>query len=126
LQLAAVVDRPARIESAGGHVAGSSLRGQVLEVSIDPAWAGMAQGSEIESELVEVLRAVHRAGAVGVTRLVDELVDPIPSFLTFWFSGSIPRLVGSTKSERNPGTQACRLARRRIPGPSSRYRAARQ
>jgi DNA-binding protein YbaB len=64
-QLAAVVDRPARVESAGGHVTGSSLRGQVLEVSIDPAWAGMARSSEIESELVEVLRALHSAGAPG-------------------------------------------------------------
>jgi hypothetical protein len=61
-QLSAVVDRPATAESAGGHVAGSSQRGQVLEVAIEPGWASTARNAEIESEVLEVLQVLHRLG----------------------------------------------------------------
>jgi DNA-binding protein YbaB len=60
-QMSVVMDHPVNVESAGGHVGGSSLRGQVLEVSIDATWAATARSSEIESELVEMLRALHHA-----------------------------------------------------------------
>jgi hypothetical protein len=58
-RLSAVVDRPVQVQSAGGHVQGSALRGQVLGLDIDAGWAGQARHSEIESELVEVLRGLH-------------------------------------------------------------------
>lgn len=54
-KLAATVDQPVTVESAGGHVRGSAQRGQVLELSIDPNWSSGARVTEIESELTDVL-----------------------------------------------------------------------
>ncbi|MDT8909568.1 hypothetical protein [Amycolatopsis sp. PS_44_ISF1] len=60
-RLSAVADRPAERESSGGHVSGSALRGQIQELTIDPLWAGSARPAEIESEVAQVLRALHSA-----------------------------------------------------------------
>jgi len=58
-RLSAVVDHPVSVESAGGHVSGTAQRGQVLQMSIDANWAATARSSEIESELLEVLRQLQ-------------------------------------------------------------------
>jgi hypothetical protein len=85
-RLAAVVDHPVRVESEGGHVQGSAQRGQVLSLDIDDNWAGQARHTEIETELVEVLRGLHdsstprelAAGPSGsaVSELLDLTADP--------------------------------------------------
>jgi hypothetical protein len=59
-QLSAVADQRVTAESAGRHVSGSALRGQVVDVSIDANWAASARAAEIETELVDVLRRLHR------------------------------------------------------------------
>lgn len=64
-QASAFIDRQISAESAGGHVQGSAKNGQVLEVSIDANWAAAARNPEIESELVEVLRALHDRSTPG-------------------------------------------------------------
>lgn len=58
-RLSEVVDRAVQVQSAGGHVRGVARRGQVLHLDIDAGWAGQARHTEIESELVEVLRELH-------------------------------------------------------------------
>lgn len=58
-QLSSVVDRPVQLESAGGHVQGTAQRGQVLELTVDVHWATQARHTEIESELVDILRRLH-------------------------------------------------------------------
>lgn len=61
-QVAQVVDRPVTAESRGGHVRGTARSGQVLDIAVDPACAHTARTSELEQELLEVLRAL-RAGS---------------------------------------------------------------
>ncbi|MFB9600836.1 hypothetical protein ACFFSW_34485 [Saccharothrix longispora] len=62
-QVSEVVDRPVTAESRGGHVRGTAQRGQVLDVAVDPGWAHAARDSELEQELVEVLRALRARSA---------------------------------------------------------------
>ncbi|MFE9748505.1 hypothetical protein ACFYOT_26660 [Saccharothrix saharensis] len=62
-QVAEVTDRPVTVESRGGHVRGTTQRGQVLDVAVDPAWAHTARTSELEQEVLEVLRALRAPGA---------------------------------------------------------------
>jgi hypothetical protein len=73
-------------DSAGGHVQGSAQRGLVLSLDIDANWAGQARHTEIETELVEVLRGLHEsstprevaAGPSGgaISELMDLAADP--------------------------------------------------
>ncbi|MFD9704318.1 hypothetical protein [Lentzea sp. NPDC059081] len=51
---------PARAESRGGHVSGTAQAGRVVAVEIDGQWSHAAPNPEIEGELTEVLRALHR------------------------------------------------------------------
>ncbi|MEV1115095.1 YbaB/EbfC family nucleoid-associated protein [Actinosynnema sp. NPDC049800] len=68
-QVAEVVDRPVTAESRGGHVRGAAQRGQVVDIAVDPAWAHTARNSELEQELVEVLRALRaRSAPADLTR----------------------------------------------------------
>ena len=62
-RVAEVVDRPVAAESQGGHVRGTAQRGQVLDIAVDPAWAHTARNSELEQELLEVLRALRARSA---------------------------------------------------------------
>jgi DNA-binding protein YbaB len=62
-QVAEVVDRSVTAESRGGHVRGTAQRGQVLDIAVDPAWAHTARTSELEQELLEVLRALRARSA---------------------------------------------------------------
>lgn len=62
-RLSAVVDRPAQARSSGGHVQGSAQRGRVLTLELDSTWAGRVRHTEVETELVEVLRNLHHASA---------------------------------------------------------------
>jgi hypothetical protein len=64
-QLSDVVDHPVSAQSAGQHVSGSASGGQVTQLTIDFRWAGSARDSEIESELVDVLRTIQRRGSPG-------------------------------------------------------------
>lgn len=85
-QLSAVVDQPAEVSSSGGHVHGSAQRGQVLALELDSTWASRARHTEIEAELVEVLRGLHYAStprelAVGpsgtaISELMGLAADP--------------------------------------------------
>ena len=60
-QAAAVVDRRITAESAGGHLSGSVINGQVVDISIDPMWAGSVRSTEIASEIKDVLQQLHAA-----------------------------------------------------------------
>jgi hypothetical protein len=85
-RLSAVVGHPVQVQSAGGHVQGSAQQGQVLQLDIDPVWAGQARHTEIENELVEVLRGLNGsttpralgAGPSGnaISELMDLAADP--------------------------------------------------
>jgi len=59
-QLNSVVDRPVVVESGGRHVTGSAQAGQVTGLTIDPGWANGAGNSEMEGEILEVLKSLHR------------------------------------------------------------------
>ncbi|MCO1581352.1 YbaB/EbfC family nucleoid-associated protein [Crossiella sp. SN42] len=61
-RLDAVLNQPIEAESAGGHVRGGAMNGQVSTLTVDPYWAGSARNPEIEGELTEVLRELHRRG----------------------------------------------------------------
>ncbi|WP_139190500.1 hypothetical protein [Actinokineospora iranica] len=58
-RLEAVAGHTVSLDSAGGHVSGAARRGQVVQLSIDTNWATAARDSEIESELLEVLRRLQ-------------------------------------------------------------------
>ncbi|GAB2962684.1 hypothetical protein LWP59_18380 [Amycolatopsis acidiphila] len=85
-RLSAIVDQPAEVSSSGGHVRGSAQRGQVLALDLDSTWAGRARHTEIETELVEVLRGLHdastprelAAGPTGsaISELMELAADP--------------------------------------------------
>ncbi|MGH3907429.1 MAG: hypothetical protein ACRDTE_25120 [Pseudonocardiaceae bacterium] len=64
-QIAEIAGRRVSAESGGRHVSGTAQRGQVLEVSVDPGWASRSRTSEIETELVEVLRELRRRSTPG-------------------------------------------------------------
>ncbi|HEY2765877.1 MAG TPA: YbaB/EbfC family nucleoid-associated protein [Pseudonocardiaceae bacterium] len=64
-RLSEVVDRTVSAESAGRRISGSGQHGQVVELVIDASWAGRVRDSEIENELVNVLRKLQRAGSPG-------------------------------------------------------------
>ncbi|WAL63789.1 hypothetical protein ORV05_22655 [Amycolatopsis cynarae] len=85
-RMSAVMDHPVHVQSAGEHVHGSAQRGQVLSLDIDAGWAGQARHTEIENELLEVLRAMRdtsapqqlAAGPSGnaISELMDLAADP--------------------------------------------------
>lgn len=85
-QLQAVVDREVHAESAGGHVTGVAQRGQILSLDIDGNWAVQARHTEIESELIDVLRKLREsttprelaAGPSGtaISELMELAADP--------------------------------------------------
>jgi hypothetical protein len=54
-------DRPVSAKSSGGHVEGTAQGGRYLGLELDPTWATIARNTEVEGELTEVLRALHRA-----------------------------------------------------------------
>lgn len=56
------VNAPVRAESRGGHVQGTAQAGRVVRLEIDDRWLYTAPNPEIESELAEVLRALHDRG----------------------------------------------------------------
>ncbi|RSN61098.1 hypothetical protein DMH01_17850 [Amycolatopsis sp. WAC 04182] len=58
---AEVVDRRITAESGGGHVRGSVVSGQIVDVEIDQSWVTRVRTGEIESELLDVLRQLHGA-----------------------------------------------------------------
>ncbi|MBV9843704.1 MAG: YbaB/EbfC family nucleoid-associated protein [Kutzneria sp.] len=58
-RISPVVDHPVSAESAGGHVTATASRGRVIGLSLDPGWVGSVRDSEIESELLDVLRQLH-------------------------------------------------------------------
>lgn len=64
-QAATVIDHQISAESAGGHVQGSARNGQVLDVSLDSGWASGVRNSEIEHEITDVLRELHRRSTPG-------------------------------------------------------------
>ncbi|QUH01355.1 hypothetical protein HUO13_11565 [Saccharopolyspora erythraea] len=78
-RISATSNQPVSLESAGGHVSGTAKRGQVLEISVDPDWAGAARDSEIEAELTELLaglveRSVPADATAGPrSRAIEEL-----------------------------------------------------
>jgi hypothetical protein len=59
-ELPAVADRRVAATSAGRHVSAESLRGQVVDVTVDANWAASARPGEIESELLDVLSMLRR------------------------------------------------------------------
>jgi hypothetical protein len=80
-RLSEIVDHPVQVQSSGQHVQGSGQRGQVLHLDIDAGWAARARYTEIESELLEVLRGLHESStprelAAGPTgSAISELMD---------------------------------------------------
>lgn len=56
------VNAPVQAESCGGHVRGTAQFGKVVRFEIDDRWVYTAPNPEIESELAEVLRALHDRG----------------------------------------------------------------
>ncbi|WP_309115774.1 YbaB/EbfC family nucleoid-associated protein [Saccharothrix sp.] len=64
-RLAGVVDRDVAVTSRGGHVHGTARTGRVLDLSVDPHWARRARDSEIGSELLDVLAALHARSTPG-------------------------------------------------------------
>lgn len=85
-RLSTIVDQPVQVRSSGRHVQGSAQRGQVLTLDIDSAWAGQVRHTEIETELVDVLRGLHdastprelAAGPSGsaISELMELAADP--------------------------------------------------
>ncbi|MFI9011837.1 YbaB/EbfC family nucleoid-associated protein [Actinosynnema sp. NPDC053489] len=66
---AEVVDRPTTVESRGGHVRGTTHRGQVLGIEADAAWTHTARVTEMQQEFLEVLRTLHaRTVPVDIAR----------------------------------------------------------
>ncbi|GLY41475.1 hypothetical protein Amsp01_074980 [Amycolatopsis sp. NBRC 101858] len=55
-----VTDRPVAATSSGGHVSGSAQSGRYVGLDIDPTWASIARNAEVEAELTEVLKSLHR------------------------------------------------------------------
>jgi DNA-binding protein YbaB len=51
--------------SGGRHVTVNGRDGQVLDVVLDPDWAGSVRASEVESELLDALRTFHRRTTPG-------------------------------------------------------------
>ncbi|MGO1049726.1 hypothetical protein [Crossiella sp. CA198] len=59
-RLASVQNQRTEVASAGGHVRGTAMNGQVSTLTVDPYWADSARNPEIEGELIEVLRELRR------------------------------------------------------------------
>ncbi len=106
-QAAAVVDRRITAESAGGHLSGAAINGQVVDISIDPAWAGSVRSTEIASEIKDVLQQLHAAntppeiinGPQGpaIAEIMGMLYDPQRLSRRV---GLLPPLNGETTEER--------------------------
>ncbi|MFD9960451.1 hypothetical protein [Amycolatopsis sp. NPDC058986] len=75
------VDSPVSRESAGGHVSGTALNGRITECSIDPNWAASARNAEIESEVLDVLQALHTEGAPNQVIPDSPAINEIMSLL---------------------------------------------
>jgi hypothetical protein len=85
-RVAEIIDRPVVAESAGGHVRASARAGQVVDLAVDPGWTAGARVSEVESELLDALRALRTRCAPGelangpeseaITTLTALLADP--------------------------------------------------
>lgn len=58
---ATVVNHRITVESGGGHVRGEVSNGQIVAMEIDPSWVVRVRTSEIESEILDVLRQLRRA-----------------------------------------------------------------
>ena len=54
------LDRPVAVTSSGRHVTATSLRGQVVDVTVTANWAASARAAEIEAELFDVLARLRR------------------------------------------------------------------
>jgi hypothetical protein len=73
-------------ESGGGHVRGTAQGGRYLSLDLDPTWATIARNAEVEGELLDVLRTLHRQSTPGdlaprpqgqaYTELMGLLFDP--------------------------------------------------
>lgn len=73
-------------ESGGGHVSGTAQGGRYLSLDLDPTWASIARNAEVENELLDVLRALHRESTPSdltaqpqgqaYTELMGLLADP--------------------------------------------------
>ncbi|GAA1030183.1 MULTISPECIES: hypothetical protein [Amycolatopsis] len=106
-QAAAVVDRRLTAESAGGHLSGAAINGQVVDISIDPTWAGSVRSTEIASEIKDVLQQLHVAttppeiinGPQGsaIAEIMGMLYDPQRLSRRV---GLLPPLNGETTEER--------------------------
>ncbi|MEB3367545.1 hypothetical protein [Saccharopolyspora mangrovi] len=55
-QVLAVAETVVSAQSGGGHVQGTAKRGQVLGIEIDVRWCSAARNSEVEGELLDVLK----------------------------------------------------------------------
>lgn len=64
-QLASATTGPISADSRGGHVTIGIRDGQVVDVSIDPRWAGAVRTAELESELLDALQRVQRRASPG-------------------------------------------------------------
>lgn len=81
-----IADAVISIESAGGHVMVSGRQRQVREVTIDADWAGRVRPTEIEAELLDVLRRFGAESDLGelaqgprspaITELQNLAADP--------------------------------------------------
>jgi hypothetical protein len=73
-------------ESSGSHVRGTAQGGRYLSLDLDATWASIARNAEVESELLDVLRTLHRRSAPSdfapqpqgpaYTELMGLLADP--------------------------------------------------
>lgn len=58
-RIAEVANQTVTVDSAGGHVQGTGQQGQVVDVSVDAAWAGRSRNGEIENEITDVLGSLR-------------------------------------------------------------------
>jgi DNA-binding protein YbaB len=94
-----VADRTVAATSSGGHVSGTAQSGRYVSLDIDPTWASIARNAEVEAELTEILRSLHRASVPDcagrhVGKVTAELLslvhDPDRLIRRVQFRGSRP------------------------------------
>ncbi|KAA2261489.1 hypothetical protein F0L68_17075 [Solihabitans fulvus] len=64
-QVSPIVDRTVAAESPGRHASGTAKQGRILSLVVDAHWAAGARNSEIEYELLNVLRQLHTRSSPG-------------------------------------------------------------
>jgi DNA-binding protein YbaB len=64
-QLTSATAGASSADSRGRHVTVGVRDGQVIDVSIDPRWAGAVRTSELESEVLDALQRVQRMASPG-------------------------------------------------------------